>query len=420
MINRFHVSSFKSFSDGFTFVKNELFISDYSNTTSTVIGKNNAGKTNFIEAFDFLKNIVLRKISTDAIRDVRNLDFPSSEPISFEIDFTTYRQEQELDFIYSIIIDSEKSFVLSETLKLCTPDAEAIIIETQGPTRIFKSVGSDNIIKIGRSKKTIFAHLFSEHPGIDRINLEFFYQKFENSRNFVKTNEFIIFFMSWFTDLKVITPKNNITGSFHPERLNELFDCFDLGVKLRSTIDSDPLIYKMCEDFIKNSRTEEEYRSLEIGTKAKTLSVLDSRTNIMYYIDYIDGKMRIMHFEIFRKGTWAPINSSDLSEGIQRFVYLFSILTEERQGLTFIVDELDRKIHTNLTLKFIELFLQMNRNQQLIFTTHETEVLNSKFVDLDNLWIIDKEEGMGSYLYACPYVRLDRNLRDLYIDEKLI
>ena len=78
MINRFHVSSFKSFSDGFTFVKNEPFISDHSNITSTVVGKNNAGKTNFIEAFDFLKNIVMCKISTDAIRDVRNFDFPSA------------------------------------------------------------------------------------------------------------------------------------------------------------------------------------------------------------------------------------------------------------------------------------------------------------------------------------------------------
>ena len=420
MINRFHVSSFKSFRDGFTFVMNNSYCSEGSNTISTIMGKNNAGKTNFAEAFDFLKNIVLRKINIVDIKDVFNLDIVSSEPISFEIDFTMYYHSQQFNFNYTITIDSKKYFVLSETLKSSNSEFEFIIIETIGSTRVLKSFGSNDIIKIGRSKKTIFSHLFSDHPGFDRTNIEFFQQSFDNSVKFVKTNELLIHFMSWFVDLRVITPQKNIVGSFNPGCLNELFDCFDFGVKLRSIVDSDPLVYKMCEDTIRHTRSEDEFKNLSGGFKAKTLSVLDPRTNTSYFIDYSGGSLNIMHFEVFRKGTWVPINNSDLSEGIQRFIFLFSILTEKSPGLTFIIDELDRKIHTNLTLKFIELFLTSNREQQLIFTTHETEILNSELVDLDNLWIIDKEEGTGSYLYACPFVRLDRNLRDLYIEEKLI
>ena len=331
-----------------------------------------------------------------------------------------YYHSQQFNFNYTITIDSKKYFVLSETLKSSNSEFEFIIIETIGSTRVLKSFGSNDIIKIGRSKKTIFSHLFSDHPGFDRTNIEFFQQSFDNSVKFVKTNELLIHFMSWFVDLRVITPQKNIVGSFNPGCLNELFDCFDFGVKLRSIVDSDPLVYKMCEDTIRHTRSEDEFKNLSGGFKAKTLSVLDPRTNTSYFIDYSGGSLNIMQFEVFRRGTWVPINNSDLSEGIQRFIFLFSILTEKSPGLTFIIDELDRKIHTNLTLKFIELFLTSNREQQLIFTTHETEILNSELVDLDNLWIIDKEEGTGSYLYACPFVRLDRNLRDLYIEEKLI
>ena len=61
----------------------------------------------------------------------------------------------------------------------------------------------------------------------------------------------------------------------------------------------------------------------------------------------------------------------------------------------FIIDELDRCLHPQLTVKFIQLFLEKAKelNNQLIVTTHESRLLDFEILRRDEIWFVNKEKG---------------------------
>ena len=65
-----------------------------------------------------------------------------------------------------------------------------------------------------------------------------------------------------------------------------------------------------------------------------------------------------------------------------------------------IVDELNTKLHP-LLLKFvIDLFKNETSTAQLIYTTHDTTLLDKKFFRRDQIWFVQKDENGYSSLTA--------------------
>lgn len=74
-----------------------------------------------------------------------------------------------------------------------------------------------------------------------------------------------------------------------------------------------------------------------------------------------------------------------------------------REGLVLFVDELDLHLHPNIVRYLIELFHSPKTNQknaQLVFTTHDTSLLDSDLFRRDQVWFIQKDEQQGSRLYS--------------------
>ncbi|MDO9613657.1 MAG: AAA family ATPase, partial [Bacteroidota bacterium] len=67
----------------------------------------------------------------------------------------------------------------------------------------------------------------------------------------------------------------------------------------------------------------------------------------------------------------------------------------------FIVDELDRSLHSKLTYGIFELFLKLslNNESQLIATTHESLLLDLDLLRRDEIWFVEKNENQ-SRLYS--------------------
>ena len=93
---------------------------------------------------------------------------------------------------------------------------------------------------------------------------------------------------------------------------------------------------------------------------------------------------------VVHRGGW----ESDIhkeSEGTRRIIELGSMLIPGSEGKTFVVDELNRKLHPELTRRFIELFVRDEREQkQLIFTTHESRLLTEDLFRRDQIWFVRK------------------------------
>jgi AAA15 family ATPase/GTPase len=65
------------------------------------------------------------------------------------------------------------------------------------------------------------------------------------------------------------------------------------------------------------------------------------------------------------------------------------------------VDELDSRLHTRITKKLIELFNhKKNKKAQLIFTSHDVNLLNKDLFRRDQIWFTEKDQFGASSLYS--------------------
>lgn len=67
----------------------------------------------------------------------------------------------------------------------------------------------------------------------------------------------------------------------------------------------------------------------------------------------------------------------------------------------FIVDEIERSIHPLLIKKLVGKFsLDENSTGQLIFTTHESNLLDQELFRQDEIWFVEKDKAGSSDLYS--------------------
>ena len=82
-----------------------------------------------------------------------------------------------------------------------------------------------------------------------------------------------------------------------------------------------------------------------------------------------------------------------------------------------IVDELNVKLHP-LLLKFIvDLFYNVDSKAQLIYTTHDTTLMDKKFFRRDQIWFVQKDDFGYSTLSALSdfKVRSDASFEKDYL-----
>ena len=119
--------------------------------------------------------------------------------------------------------------------------------------------------------------------------------------------------------------------------------------------------------------------------------------------------------------------NSDESKGTQKFFYLTGpIIDTLDNGGILIADELDSKIHPNLVCKIVSLFNSKTlnpKNAQLIFNTHDTNLLSSDLFRKDQIWFTEKDKYGEAKLYSLAdfksnAVRKNEAYEDNYIRGK--
>lgn len=115
----------------------------------------------------------------------------------------------------------------------------------------------------------------------------------------------------------------------------------------------------------------------------------------------------------------------DESSGTKKFFALTGpILHVVENGFTLIVDELDSKLHPNLVCKLISIFNSKDlnpKNAQLVFNTHDTNLLDSGLFRRDQIWFTEKNKYSEAQLYCLAdfkTVRKTEALEDNYIRGK--
>ncbi len=102
-------------------------------------------------------------------------------------------------------------------------------------------------------------------------------------------------------------------------------------------------------------------------------------------------------------GTNVRFSVFEESDGTQRLILLAPTLYEsQRRGadLFVAIDELERSLHPLLTRAFLERFLAADGKSQLLFTTHDTNLLDLTLLSRDAIWFTEKDPSGATSLYS--------------------
>ena len=142
---------------------------------------------------------------------------------------------------------------------------------------------------------------------------------------------------------------------------------------------------------------QELIRLADIGIKNLSTDIVMDRPSVFTHHDVYDEKGVVVGEQKFSL-------DSQQSEGTQKFFHLLGpMLYSLKYGNVLFVDEMDTRLHPNLMQKMVELFQdqRINRNRaQLIFTTHNTNLMDARLLRRDQVWITEKDRFGATHLYS--------------------
>ncbi|MEG4485799.1 ATP-binding protein [Microcoleus sp. D2_18a_B4] len=147
-------------------------------------------------------------------------------------------------------------------------------------------------------------------------------------------------------------------------------------------------------------------KKLDLGIADIQIKKYISQKTAMFGIYEVGVKT--VHRKYDADGKQAAIELFDIetheSEGTNKLFALAGILLDTlRTGKILLIDELDARLHPLITRELICLFNSNEtnpHNAQLIFTTHDTNLLSSKSFRKDQIWFTEKDNKGATDLYS--------------------
>ncbi len=347
--------------------------------SAVIYGANASGKSNLVSAIDFMRRFILnssRFTTTDRpinVEPFRLSTVTEDQPSSFEIVFLVDGVQYRYGF------DVDRQAVINEWLyRLGT------IRETTLFTR-------------NRQEIKVNHRVFREGRGLEeRTRPNALFLSVAAQFNGPISQQL----MQWFAALRIntgVTDREDMLLAVnrfdeHPYRsiIEELIRRLDTGIE-HLELERIPLATDIPPD------APEEVRQL-----FRRLS----RERV---------RIRTYHQRFDNHGLPADSVAFDLeqheSAGTQRlFVLAHPIVQALEQGGVLVIDEFDARIHPNLAIELIRLFHDPETNRrhaQLIFTTHNTNLLSAKLFRRDQVWFVEKSRQGASNLYSLLEYRID-------------
>lgn len=209
------------------------------------------------------------------------------------------------------------------------------------------------------------------------------------------------------------------------EQLTPIFEWFLFQVRIfdHDRIDNtftkrvclDPKIKKLIVSLLKQADIDVE--DIEIKDSSSNFDSKNVDINKNKKNNYINSESLEAYFIHHDKnGNLVKINVDDESDGTQKiFEYAAPIFDVLFNGYTFVVDELNKSLHSDLVRFLVKIFNSETNvnNAQLIFTTHETSVLRRDLLRRDQIWFCEKNKENSTYLYPLTNFKPHKDREDI-------
>ncbi len=394
---------------------------------TAIYGANASGKTNLIKAIDFFQFLVINSLPIN----INNMYFREvkeniSKPTSFEIEFTI----NDSVYAYGIQLLLNKRIIQAEWLYklLAEKDSEEMIYERKLINHEYEFSYDKNLIHGQDSER--FEFIISDL----KENFTTLLLTEMNRNKVIKESSALFLFnevYDWFAnDLKVFFPDDPITrfdyviGSDKTknEVINQIISSFDTGIsavslaKLARDEAGQIVPLEIIDEIVTNIRNDKTNKLKASSRK----SVLRSDRDYLQISNITADGYDLETIKLSHGKEKITYDFREESDGTRRLFDLLDILLSSAENKVFVVDELDRSLHPNLTYKFIELFYQLaeKKNIQLIFTTHESKIMDLNLVRQDEIWFVERNKFNESILYSLDSFkeRYDKRIEKAYLD----
>ena len=407
MLVNFTVKNYRSFKSEWIFQMEASSIKEHKESVINIgkynllplavfYGANSGGKSNFIQAIATMRSIVRRSVrlnNGDTLPyDPFALDETSEmQPTFFEIQFIKGEALYRYGFEYN------KTDIVSEWLyEKCLGEKEYELFVRSGDTievsqrRFPEGAGKEGLTNSNR----LFLSLVAQLKG-------------------VKANSV----MDWFRDCNVLsgihsegyeayTLKMFLEHLDGAQQAQDFFMTLQLGFTRFSVKKID--IPKDALDNAPESIKSQLEKDMSSGNFVEPLT-----THNIYNEDGLVVGVRNFHKN--------QMESEGTKKVIEMSGPIFNTLNE---GKTLIVDELDAKLHPLLTRNIVLLFMNPAINKhgaQLIFATHDTNLLDLGIIRRDQIWFAEKDNVESTDIYSLVEFKYEdgkkvRNDRDIERD----
>jgi uncharacterized protein len=384
--------------------------------SAIIYGANASGKSNFIKAIDFAKQIIINGLSKN-ILDNKHFRLDKTnvhKPTQFEFEFKHNGKMYAYGVILSLKNKKIKEEWLFELLKTTDkPIFERKVLENgKSDIDLNLKLEAEAKIRFDVYKKDIkdtqlFLSEINDKNMDDVQNIT----PFKDAFDWFDHNLVVLYPDTTLQDLSFIGNNQVMKNAFC-----YFLTQFKTGVHAVETMEQDMDISfpNEIQEEILNNLNERKGNAVNIIIDKKTFTV---------------SKNELGEVKIFKLHTKRTINNSnemenfeidEESDGTRRLMDFIPILLGlSKTGTTFLIDEIDRSLHPELTQKILEVFFENTQNieSQLIATTHESSLLNLNLLRRDEIWFVEKDKNGASQMYSLEQFkpRHDKEVRKAYL-----
>jgi len=376
---------------------------------AAIYGGNASGKTNFFKALSFAKGLVVKGTQPDGLItvDTFKLDAKKIEqPARFAFELLI----NEIIFEFSFAVTKKR--VLEEKLVQILGASEKILYHRkEGKIEFDRSLAKNKSLHFA-FKGTRDNQLFLTNSVSQKIELfKPVYDWFKHTLELVAPDS-------------RFEPFEQFLDEGHPlySRMNKMLSQLDTGIAHLGgeeiPFDSLPL-----PESVKMKLREELAEGM-------TVRSLTEPINERFVVTRKNGELISKKLVTYHKkfdGTETKFEMRQESDGSQRIVDLlpaFIEISAAQSKKVFVIDEVDRSLHTLLTRQLLDTFLStcLKSRAQLLLTTHDVLLMDQNLLRRDEMWVAERDPtGVSNLLSFSEYkdVRYDKDIRKSYLQGRL-
>lgn len=360
---------------------------------AAIYGGNGSGKSNFVKALEFLRGFACDK---DFLKKIELQKFfyllkenATIEPVSLAIEF----EHQKKYFFYDIEI-GVKNFV-QETLYETFPNEERMeLVFKRKNTKVTFAEG----LEIDKTIADATKRMLSKNRSSSLLSLNAEFPIVPDNRcvqavKWLRGNLEIIGIHTLLPSLIDLLRKHKPMMEFARKLVLDL----EVGVNDVNVVESDfeQWVQSHIDLASKLPGDIDSFNSLSLSkNNAPVLSI-----NIE---DGIKKVYQLIFNNIGKNGFVGRLDTSSQSDGTLRALTLLpALFCASKLNKTVVVDEINFCLSSTMVKGLVEFFAKTDEtNGQLIFTTHDTTLMDAKDVlRSDEIWFVDKKDG-ASILYS--------------------